>query len=163
MEKYGGQPLNTSETEPLEQEMYFALEKPLIEEILQSHRENYPDIPFAMSYVRPTIEGDVEMVGMLILDRKVNNNGGLHRSYDVTLFHHKDGGEHALEKKDSLAYVITEMNEGVQCLADAMYADGMNRPKHRMNAVEHSMLIDELLAVRSWQLADADEHDILAK
>lgn len=163
MEKYGGQPLHASDTEPLEQEMYFALEKPLIEEILQSHREQLPGTPFAMNYIRPTVEGDAEQVGMVIFELKSSVNESMHKSYDVTLFHYKDQSEAVIDDKDSIAYVIRETRDGVRCNTDAMYADGMCIARHRMNAVEHTMLVDELLAVRSWQLADPREHVILNK
>lgn len=162
MEKYGGQPLEASDTEPLEQNMYFALEKPLIEEILQSHQERFPGMPFAMNYLRPTTDGDVEQVGMVIFALK-SNTVSTYKSYDVTLFHYKAQSETALDEKDSIAYVIREASSGVRCDTDAMYADGMYIDRHRMNAVEHTMLVDELLAVRSWQLADPREHVIMNK
>lgn len=162
MEKYGSQPLEVSDTEPLEQEMYFALEKPLLEEVLQSHREKFPGTPFAMNYLRPTTDGDVEQVGMVIFELK-SNSISKYKSYDVTLFHYKAQSETVLEDKDSIAYVIREDSGGVRCDTDAMYADGMCIDRHRMNAVEHTMLVDELLAVRSWQLADPREHVILNK
>jgi hypothetical protein len=163
MEKNRGCLPESSEIEPIEHEMYFALEKPLLDEILQTDRDGGPKRLFAMDYLRPTDDGNAEVVGMVISDREINDSSVMRASYDVTLLRYNGKGQHVLENRDSIAYVITETNRGTICRTDAMYADGMCIARHPMNAVEHTMLIDELLAIRSWQLASQCEHDILSR
>jgi hypothetical protein len=163
MEKNSGYLPESSDIEPVEHEMYFALEKPLLDEVLRSEREGDPSRIFAIDYLRPTLDGELERVGMVIIDREKNDYGATRMSYDVTIFHHKENAEHVLDNKDSIAYVITETGYGVVCQTDAMYADGMCFARHTMNGVEHTMLLDELLAAKEWQLASQYEHDILSK
>jgi hypothetical protein len=163
MEKNSGYLPESSDIESIDHDMYFALEKPLLDEILRTDREGNPKRVFAIDYFRPTPDNDLEKVGMVISDRQINDSGVIGTSYDVTIFYYKEDAEHTLDSKDSIAFVVTETSNGSQCQTDAMYANGMYIARHAMNLAEHRTLLNELLATREWQLASQYEHDILSK
>lgn len=163
MEKNSGYLPESSDIEPIDHDMYFALEKPLLDEILRTDRENNPKRVFAIDYFRPTVDNDLEKVGMVISDRQVNDFGVVGKSYDVTIFYYKEDAEHTLDSKDSIAFVVADTGNKSQCQTDAMYADGVYIARHAMGVNEHKLLLNELLATREWQLASQYEHDILSK
>lgn len=164
MEHYGGRPLHTSEIEPLEEEAYVALAVPMLNEIISAEKARTNDGPVAIEYLRVSDMDDViERVGVVITDSETTKQKLTRTVYDVTIFHYKEYGESAFNDKDSIAYKITNSDQGVKCSTDAMYADGVYIGQHQMLGIEHEMLLDELLAVYRWQLAAASERGILNK
>ena len=164
MEHYGGRPLRISEIEPLEEEAYVALAVPMLNEIIQVEREQGCDGPVAIEYLRSAdTDSTVERIGIVIVDREIVKQKLAQTIYDVTIFHYKEYDTHALDQKDSTVYKITNTDQGVRCISDVMYADGVYVVQHQMNGIEHDMLLDELLAVRQWQLVSQQERDILNK
>lgn len=164
MEHYGGRPLPTSEIEPLEEGAYVALTVPMLNEIIQVEREYIGDGPVAIEYLRVSdIDNAIERVGVVIADYEVTKHKSPQTTYDITIFHYKEHGAHVLSGKDSTAYKIVTTAQGISCLTDVVYADGVCIGQHQMNGIEHDMLLDELLALHRWQLAAQSEHDILNK
>jgi hypothetical protein len=139
--------------------MYFALEKPLLDNIIYDDKTDDPVQMYATDYVRPAADGDLERVGLVVRFSSVRENGA--QRYDITVLRHLGADDGAFNDKDSHAYVITEMNNKLICQTEARYADGVCIAPHSMNAVEHTMLLDELLAAREWQLASLYAHDTM--
>lgn len=166
MEKHGGRPLYTSEIAPLEHEMYFALEQPILDEILREQRQVDATEPFTAEYPRVSqLDGSWERVGVVITDMMPTKPTSVRGCYKITIFHYKDNEPslHVLNEKDSRVYYLTETDRELICRTDVMYADAAYIDQHSMNAVEHTMLLDELLSVYQWQFADHDQRDILSK
>jgi hypothetical protein len=166
MEKSGGQPLYTSEIAPLEHEMYFALEQPILDEIMQERRQINPNEPFAVEYVRVSrFDGAWERVGVVVADQATAKQEATTNAYKVTVFHYKDDAPaaHAMNEKDSTVYYLTQNNKGLRCRTDVMYADGAYIDQHEMNGVEHTMLVDELLGAYQWQFAERHNRGILSE
>lgn len=166
MEKSGGQPLYTSEIAPLEHEMYFALEQPILDEIMQDRRQTNAKEPFAIEYVRASqFDGMWERVGVVVVDQALVKQEVATKAYKVTVFHYKDDdvATYAINEKDSRVYYLTQTDKGLRCRTDVMYADGAYIDQHDMNAVEHTMLVDELLCAYQWQFAERNQRDILSE
>ena len=162
MEKKRAHLPESYEIEPIEHDMYFALEKPLLDSIVYNDTTDNSMQIYATDYAQPTMDGEMGRVGVVISAGIARENGA--RRYDVTIHHYKEDDEHVLYDKDSHAYVLNDTGSGtIVCLSDAVYADGVHIARHTMNAVEHTMLLDELLTAREWQLASLHAHDILNK
>jgi hypothetical protein len=169
MEHYGGLPLNSTEIELHVQETYVTLERSILDDIVQHMRESAVEGPFADEYFRvSSIDGQVERVGIILVDTETGVGKSANIRYDVTVLQYKEGEDGQIvdpastAEMDKRTYAIKlPVDREPSCYTSATFASGTRIGQHKMNAVEHSMLLDELLAVRAWQLAAQRERAIL--
>lgn len=161
MNERGRTPQEKSEMPFLDREMYYAVEQPILEEMLEINDETDMAGTFAIQYPRiSAIDGGWERVGVVIVDDSATRPETALSSYRITILHYKDDSSqtenstHVMNEKDSTAYTLVETTEGIRGYVNVMYADCAYIAQHEMNAIEHSMLVDELVNVYQWQFAD---------
>lgn len=168
MENYGGLPINSPEIEPLELETYVTLEQSILDEIIHHAQKDQIDGPIVNKYLRiSSIDAEVECVDVILAGNVASSSGVARRSYTITVYQYRQEASLDEDAKrqssdvDAHTYVLSIDNKTLSCYMYADLASGTRIGRHRMNAVEHSMLLDELLAVHTWQLAAHQERAIL--
>jgi hypothetical protein len=170
MEHYGGLPINSPEIEPLEVETYVTLEQSILDEIILHAQGDQTNEPIVEKYLRiSAIDAQVECVDVILTNSETWSGGAARQRYDLTVYQYQqdvifDGStQREAGDVDTRTYTISIDKKSIECHMYMDLASGTRIGRHRMNAVEHSMLLDELVAVHTWQLAAQRERAILNK
>lgn len=170
MEHYGGLPINSPEIEPFELETYVTLEQSILDEIIRNTEGSETNKPIVEKYLRiSALDAQVECVDVILMNSEAWSGGAARKRYDITIYQYQQDAifDGSAQRKagdvDARTYTIMIDNKTIDCHTYMDLASGTRIGRHRMNAVEHSMLLDELVAVHTWQLAAQREHAILNK
>lgn len=170
MEHYGGLPINSPELEPLELETYVTLEQSILDEIILRAQDNQTDGPIVEKYLRiSALDAQVECVDVILTNSEAWSGGVSRKRYDMTVYQYQQevtfdsGTRREAGDADARTYTVVTDGRRMDCHTYTDLASGTRIGRHRMNAVEHSMLLDELVALHTWQLATQSERAILNK
>ena len=168
MEHYGGLPINSPELEPLELETYVTLEQSILDEIILHAHDDETTGPIVEKYLRiSAVDAQVECVDVILTNSEAWTGGAARKRYDLTVYQYQQEASFDGSRRreaadvDARTYTISIDNKSIDCHTYMDLASGTRIGRHRMNAVEHSMLLDELVAMHAWQLAAQRERAIL--